>query len=224
MATITGRPTAEPTENRPPTVIGISKVLSSRIPRSRARSGAAVIASTWSIARSPKPVASQARAPSSAVSVSIVVNDFEQATTRVDVGSRPRRASSRSSGSTPGENRMARSGCARCRRASTASAGPRWLPPIPSWTRAVIRCPVAPIAVPARMAVASSTIWSKVAKAASTSGLDGFRSRIRRAPWMAARSSEPFTVSPCSTLVRVSETRRWRARSCRCPRTSSVRC
>ena len=229
MATMTARPTADGRENRPPTHCGSSNVSLAGIPKASERSGEAVTATTCSAALStPSPSTSQARALCAAVRVSTVVNDLEHTTISVLAGSSPSRASTRSAPSRFEENRTVRLARVRCERASAASAGPRWLPPIPRLTTAVIGSPVAPVLRPSRIEVARSDIRSRVACTAGTTSTPPTRMTswpgARRAVWSAGMPSVTFTGWPSIICWNEAATDRSSARSASRARVVSVTC
>ena len=201
METISASPIAEASENRPPTHWGTGKIISGSTPHCLARSGAPVTATRWRPTPSdPTPSASQARAPAAATRVSAVVNDLEDTTTRVETGSSPRRASTRSVPSRLDEKRSSTSGWARSARASLTMAGPRCEPPTPRATTESMGVPVAPTIAPERMrrarwAMRSRFSWTAATTSAPSTSMVVSRG-ARRAVWRAGRPSVEFTGSP----------------------------
>ena len=162
MEIISASPTAEASENRPPTHSGTEKIISASIPHRSARFGSPVTATKWRSAKAgPTPLAIQARASEAAARVSAVVNDLEDTITRVEAGSRPRRASTRSAPSRLDENRRSIPGWARSDRAALAMAGPRFEPPTPRASTESMGVPVAPIICPERIRLARDAMRSR---------------------------------------------------------------
>ena len=84
------------------------------------------------------------------VSVSIVVNVFDDTTNSVSAGSSPASAPAMSAPSTLDTKRAASSGWRNASSARAAIAGPRSEPPMPMLTTVRMRLPVAPVHAPSR--------------------------------------------------------------------------
>ena len=170
IATISDRPIAESIEYRPPTQSQKPNMLFGSIPNSLTFSSFVDTATKClaTAASSRNPSRSHARAVEAFVSVSSVVNVFDETMNSVSAGSRPRVASQMSVPSTFDTNRKSISHRLKFFRASYAIAGPRSDPPMPMLITVRIRCPVNPLHEPSRTASENDAIFVSTACTSGT--------------------------------------------------------
>ena len=133
-------------------------MLSSAKPSARALSGLAVMAMKCRSAPSPSRARMKAPAARWLYSVSAVPKLLDDTRNSVRSGSQWFSSRFRGAGSTVETKSTRMSGEAWACRASSASAGPQYEPPMPRFTTCVKRCPVAPVRTPLRTASAMSAI------------------------------------------------------------------
>ena len=159
----------------------------------------------------------QSRALLAFVSVSIVVNVFDEMMKSVSSGSRSRVASAKSFESTFETKRIVSPRSEYARSASYAIAGPRSEPPIPMLTTARMRLPVCPSHSPERTRSEKADMRSSTSctsRTTSTPSTTSERSRgIRRAVCRTARSSVTLMCSPRNIASRRSSSLQARASS-----------
>ena len=198
----TGRWPSRPSSGRPPSPRSRA---SSEVSMPNASTSSALVetATKWcrtgsSPALAASPPSSQSRALRALVSVSSVVKVFEQTTNRVERGRGRRTASSTSTPSMFDTKRTSMAGSARSRSARQAIAGPRSEPPMPMFTTARMRSPVAPVQAPERTRSANPDMRSSTA---CTSGTTLWPSTSITAS-RGARSATCSAGRPSVTLIR----------------------